>query len=236
MPCRPTVACTADIVPPRTLEVEFGYQGRFIADQSARHGLPFLLKYTVAPWLQAQVASNGPALQRRPILREYFDDLEMGPKFHVLDQTANGPGLALSAAISLPTWAAPGYLRTYDLLTTAYISKDFGPLHLDLNLGFNLWRLGDPLAQYWVALAGTYQLTPMWAVMAEAYGFNSASPVSDSDAGVLMAVSLAPTTWLVLDIGGIVSADRATSLGTLFVGLTVIPVTWGEAPGESEAP
>ena len=226
LPCRPTVACTADVVPPQTTEIELGYQGRFIAAQSMHHSVPFLLKYTVWPWLQAQVASNGPSLQRKPVLREYFDDVQAGPKFHLWDQTSTLPAVAVSLAISVPTAKAPGYLRTYDLLTTAFISHDLGPVHLDLNLGFNLWRLGNPLLQYWGALAATAQLTPMWAVMAEAYGFTSASPVSDADAGLLLAVSLAPEPWLVFDIGGIISADRATSQGTAFIGLTVIPVTW----------
>ncbi len=231
LPCRPTVACTADIVPAQTVEIELGYQGRFIADQGTRHSAPFLLKYTVWPWLQAQVASNGPALQRQPVLQEYFDDVQVGPKFHLWDQTPTRPSVALSVAISLPTMAAPGYVRTYDLLTAAFITKDVGPVHLDLNVGFNLWRLRSPLQQYWGALAATAQLTPVWAVMAEVYGFSSASPISTADAGLLLAVSVAPMPWLVCDIGGIVSADRATSLGTAFIGLTVIPVTWANTPG-----
>ena len=173
------------------------------------------VKYTITPWVQAQVASNGPALQRQPVLREYFDDVELGPKFHLSDQTNFWPALVLSTVISLPTAAAPGYLRTYDLLSTAFLSKDIGPVHFDLNFGFNLWRFGEPVAQCWGALAATAQLTPRWAAMAEVYGFTSASPVSDADAGLLLAVSIAPMPWLVCDIGGIISADRGASLGTI---------------------
>src|SRR5262249_15049422 len=59
LPCRPTIACTADLVAPGTLEIEAGYLYRRAAGGAVQRTWPFLIKLTVAPWVQLQVGSNG---------------------------------------------------------------------------------------------------------------------------------------------------------------------------------
>ena len=59
LPCRPTIACTAELVPPGTFEVEAGYLYRRSGTGATQRSSPFLLKLTLAAWAQVQVGSNG---------------------------------------------------------------------------------------------------------------------------------------------------------------------------------
>jgi hypothetical protein len=43
LPCRPTIACTADIVPPGVTELELGYLYRRLGTSANQHSIPFLL-------------------------------------------------------------------------------------------------------------------------------------------------------------------------------------------------
>jgi hypothetical protein len=78
LPCRPTVACTADIVAPGTVEVEAGWVVRRGA--ATQHQTPLLLKMSLARWLQLQVAAGATFDERRTV-----DDLVVHAKLHVLD-------------------------------------------------------------------------------------------------------------------------------------------------------
>lgn len=70
LPCRPTIACTADIVPPGSFELEIGYLFRKLRSPLLQHSVPFLAKLTLAEWVQLQVggaprrATPAPALGR----------------------------------------------------------------------------------------------------------------------------------------------------------------------------
>jgi hypothetical protein len=59
LPCRPTIACTADFIPPGGVEVELGYLLRRLAGGVLQHSTPVLVKLTLAEWVQLQVATNG---------------------------------------------------------------------------------------------------------------------------------------------------------------------------------
>ena len=225
LPCRPTIACTADIVPAGTLELEAGILRRRFPGDGAQWTAPFLLKLSAARWLQVQVGSNGYTILRgERVPGEYIDDLTIGPKFHVADQTARRPSLSISADLSIPTFHHAGYLRTYDLLLTLYATKDLGPLHVDLNAGLNVWRIDeDPLPQEFLALAASITVAGPLAAMAELYCFSDAAPVARRDAGVLVAAAYSTRQWLIFDAGGDLSLMRATRLFSLFAGMTVIP-------------
>jgi hypothetical protein len=228
LPCRPTIACTADLVPPGTVELEAGYLLRRLGSGALQHTLPWLLKLTLLPWVQFQVGSNGVTLSSggEAVPIRYQDDITVGFKLHPQDQDADKPSLSFSATASIPT--APGqngYLRTYDALFTLYITKDFRLLHADLNAGLNVWRLEtQPLAQGFVALALSVELPRHFGFMMEGYGFSDAAPVSPADAGILVAVSYSPLTWLMLDLGGDGGLIPATRRVSLFAGFTMIPL------------
>jgi hypothetical protein len=236
LPCRPTIACTADIVPPGVAELELGYIYRRLGNRANQHSVPFLLKLTIADWLQFQFGSNGPTLASWPSPARFFDDLTFGLKLHLRDQTTDAPSLSFSATASIPVPDALGYLRTYDAFFLAYITKDIRWLHADLNLGLNLWRLdGLPLPQPWIALALSVALAHGFGPMLELYYFSDAAPVELSDAGMLVALSYQPRNWIVLDAGfdvGFVASTRAVSA---FVGMTVIPLDLWDTGAERRA-
>lgn len=236
LPCRPTIACTADVVPPGVFELEAGYLYRRLGNASNQHSVPFLLKLTVTDWAQLQVGSNGPTFASAPVPARFFDDLTVGLKLHLQDQAANVPSLSLSATASIPLGEAAGYLRTYDALFIAYVTKDLGWLHADLNLGLNVWRLdAAPLLQPWIALALSVALGHGLGPMVEAYYFADADPVQRADGGVLVALSYQPRHWIVLDVGADVGLVQSSRKVSAFFGITIIPLDLWDTGAERRA-
>jgi hypothetical protein len=236
VPCRPTIACTADFVAPGIVELELGYLDRRLGDGANQQSVPFLLKLTLAEWVQLQVGSNGPTTSSAPSSARFFDDVTVGLKFHLLDQTAHVPSLSFSATASLPLASSEGYLRTYDALLAAYVTKDLAWLHVDWNVGLNVWRIeAAPAPQLWSALAVSVALPRGIGPMAELYGFSSALPIEGEDAGVLVALSYQPAHWVVVDAGYDVGLIPATRRSSVFVGMTVIPVALWDTEAELAA-
>ena len=224
-PCRPTVSCTAELTAPGTLEVETGAQASRLGDGSRALTVPFLLKQTVARFLQLQLGSNGYTTTTASPRGRYLDNLFVGPKFHVVDQTKWVPALAFSAQWSFPTFEGVGYSRHHDAFFVGYASKDLGPIHLDLNVGANAYRLEAPLGQVFAALAVSASLpgTPFGAAL-EGYAFSDASPLATPDAGVRFFIAASPRPWLVFDFGGDVGLITSTRAYSVFVGMTIVPV------------
>jgi hypothetical protein len=250
LPCRPTIACTADVVPPGTLDVETGVLFRHLgpsegattatattATSATRQwSFPFLLKLTVAPWLQLQAGSNGFTAARGDAPQSFFDDAVVGAKFHVHDQTRLTPSIALSADASIPTFPGLGYERTVDAFFTAYVTKDVGYVHADFNAVLNVWRLdAAPLEQGLVALALTANMPPPFGVMGEAYYESSADPVSSRDGGFLFAFTHSPRPWLIFDIGGDVGFFPSTRSYSTFIGMSFIPAVLWRSGAEAAA-
>ncbi|HEX4447573.1 MAG TPA: hypothetical protein VH044_12580 [Polyangiaceae bacterium] len=235
LPCRPTIACTADIVPPGTFDVETGAQFRSLdpaGGASRQWTFPFLVKLTLADWVQVQVGSNGFTAARGAVPESFFDDAQLVAKFHLVDQSAWIPSISLSGEAGIPTVRAEGYVRTYDASFIAYITKDFGPLHADFNLAWNLWRVdASPLSQGLAALALSVNLPAPFGLMGEAYYFSNAAPIAPRDGGFLFAVSLSPRTWLIFDAGGDVGFFPSTRAYSVFIGASFIPAVLWRAPG-----
>jgi hypothetical protein len=228
LPCRPTVACTADIVAPGAFEVETG--AFFSGFEDARETtIPILLKQSVTRVVQIQVGSNGYTLTRTtatPTAR-YFDNVFVGPKLHLVDQGDFLPALAVSAAASLPTFERPGYVRHDDALFAGYVTRDVGPVHADLNFGLNAYRLErNPLAQGWAALALSMGLVHPLGVALEPYVFTDASPAAAKDGGLRGALTLTPVPWLVFDVGADAGAYPSVRAWTLLFGVTAIPIVF----------
>jgi hypothetical protein len=228
LPCRPTVACTADIVPPGTFEVEAGALAKRRRDLDRAWTLPLLLKQTFTKELQLQVGTNGYTVVRGPVSASYHDDITVGPKLHLLDQRELVPSVAVSAEASIPTLRRAGYVRTYDALFMGYVTKDLGPVHADFNAAFNLWRLEGPAEpQGLLTLALSTNLVPPFLAMVESYVFTNGTAVSPRDGGFLFALAQTPKPWLVLDEGGDIGFFPSTRTFSVFVGVTVIPaVLW----------
>ncbi len=238
LPCRPTIACTADLVPPGSIEIEIGYLFRKLHPPALQHSVPFLVKLTLAEWVQFQIGGNGPTFANAPVPTRYVDDIVAGFKFHLSEQSKWMPSLSWSVTMSIPLAAAPGYVRTYDMLWTAYMTKDFAWLHADLNLGLNLWQLEGPTkAQPWAALAFSVELPRHFTVMAENYYFLDASPIAPQDGGLLIGLAFAPKPWIVFDLGGDLGYVQAQRSVSAFVGMTLLPVDlWQTRPELAKHP
>ncbi len=238
LPCRPTIACTADLVVPGALELEAGALYRRLGDSGRQWTLPFLAKLTTTEWLQLQFGSNGYTVSHGDIRTNFQDDLEFGAKVHLLDQRALAPSLAFSALASIPTFRAPGYARTYDALFTLYGSKDLGPWHGDLNVGENLWRVeAKPRPQTFAAFALSRELISPFGVMVEVYGFSGALPIATRDGGFLFAISHSPKPWLMFDFGGDLGFFPAARKYSAFFGVSIVPaLLWVPKHAEPEPP
>lgn len=225
-PCRPTITCTADILYPGDLEIEVG--GAFARGDSLRQWtFPFLLKLGVAPWLEADVGSNGYTLVLTQPHGDYLDNLVFGPKFHLTDQQSIVPSLSVSAEVGVPTLADSGYTRNDDLFFVAYASKDLGPLHVDWNVGLTVWRLNDDLtAQLYTSLVLSTALPVNLGVEAEGYIFSDAGSAASRDGGFRAALTFTPRPWIVLDAGGDAGMYPSTRSYTVFGGVTVVPVAF----------
>jgi hypothetical protein len=235
LPCRPTIACTADLVPPGAFELEAGVLYRRIDSNGRQWTFPFLAKLTLVDWAQLQLGSNGYSLAQGDVPQQYLDDVTPGVKIHLLNQGVIAPSFSLSATASIPTFRGKGYVRTYDALLTAYVTKDFGLLHADLSLGANAWRLdGSPLPQEWIALALSMNLPAPFGIMAENYYFTDASPIATRDGGFLFAISLTPKPWLMFDFGGDIGYFPSTRAYSVFVGMSVVPVLLWKGVGSRE--
>src|SRR5580700_10377762 len=97
LPCRPTIACTADIVTPGLFELETGMLFRRL-DGARQWSFPFLAKLTLATFAQLQIGSNGYTTQFDGEPARYFDDLIAGVKLHLVDQRSAVPSLSISGA------------------------------------------------------------------------------------------------------------------------------------------
>jgi hypothetical protein len=235
LPCRPTITCTADLTQPGVFEIELGFITRRLGSGNFQYATPLLLKLTLAEWVQLQVGTNGGVfLPTGPSQASYLDNISLGGKFHVRDQTEDGPSTSLSIAISVPSYAGQGaYIPVYDAFFVLYLSKDFSWLHADMNAGVSALRLnGSPRLQGFSSLVLSVSLPRSFGLMLEGYGFTDASPVASPDAGVLMATCFSPKPWLTLDLGvdaGLIQSVRSFSL---FTGLTVVPVDFWETAEE----
>jgi hypothetical protein len=238
LPCRPTISCTADIVPPGTVEIEAGYAARYVRPAGFVHAEPLLFKLTLVPWLQAQVGSNGYVAQTGSVARAIrYDDIWFTLKAHLVDQVSGSaiPSIAVSAAMSVPSFGpASDFPFAYDASFWGYVSKDLGRVHLDLNGGLNEWQFDLPVrvSQGFVTAAATITLPLHLGAMIEGYGFSDAGAVAPGDAGLLTAVSYSPSPSINIDVGEDTSFIPSTRRMTLFVGMTFIAARlWGrEAP------
>lgn len=224
LPCRPTIACTAELAPAGVLQVELGYLRRDLGDGVVQHSVPFLLKLTILDRLEAQLGSNGFTASNGALPARYHDDLQAGLKARFSKGAGWWPTLAFSLQLGVPTPGAQrGYVKTVDLLLTGFATEML-PLgfQADLNLGADVLRIeGVAQAQPWAALALSRDLPLGLTAMVETYRFADAAPLARKDAGVLAALSWSLLPWAAFDAGADVSLFPQDRRFSLFAGVTV---------------
>jgi len=234
--CRPTIACTAEIVPAGALEIETGYAQRRATDQVASSALA-LVKYSVTDALQLQVGTNNLVAVQSGAATQLFDGVYLGPKLVLHRQTDTSPAISASALVMLPTRSgADAVTRTTDADLWGYLSKDLLGIHADFNLGLDLLSVdARPAAQFVAALSVSRDLARGFGAMLEGYTFEGGGAYASHDAGVLIAMSYAPTPRIMFDLGGDIALYRDARSATLFAGVTFVPY-WrrSASPGGGE--
>jgi type I phosphodiesterase/nucleotide pyrophosphatase len=178
LPCRPTIACTAEFVSPGRLELEVGYAGRDFGGP-LQHSTPLLLKLTVTEDLQLQLGGNGFVAQRG--VGGHLDAPLVGAKVRILAHTETRPALAASAAVGMPTSRRQRMLDPTVAQAIAYVTKDLASMHADLNVGVTLLaRDGTTRPQPFGALALSRDVGHHLRLtgMLEVYAFADARPLT----------------------------------------------------------
>src|SRR5262249_44125455 len=191
------------------------------------HAQPFLAKLTLMERLQLQVGSNGKVITSGRSVSEarYLDDISIGLKPKLLDQTDTLPSIAVSAAISIPSWDRhPDFPFAYDASFWAYASKDVGPFHFDLNGGLNVWEFDlSPTYQPFASLALGAPLAGGFGAILEGYAFaDGGTRIAPRGSGLLTGLTYAPRPWIMFAPGAGRGATVRIGEWGFFGGLTVI--------------
>jgi hypothetical protein len=239
LPCRPTVACTAEISAPGQVEVEAGLQHKATSGGRA-DSAPLLFKLSLSENFQLQVGTPGPTLLSGDGSSSYFDASQVLGKLALSPR--EGTTLGATAAVNLPS--AAGIEKRTDGLFALLASQDLLGFHADLNLGLNVLGLGQPgqSTQGWAALSVSHELPADLTGMVEGWHSTAAGDYTGKDGGFLFALGWSPMPWLCVDVGGDVAVFGSDRRFSAFVGVTVVPVDlWGgpqrraRAEGERKA-
>jgi hypothetical protein len=198
--CRPTVACTSDLVPAGQTEVEFGlfYQAFSGGWQNAS---PFLFKLSLLDSLQVQVGGNGlESYDGFGHNARYFDDPSVGLKYRFLSAQGYIPSMAISWASALHVQRPAGFNWDKDM-ATYYASETFVHLHFDFNYGLIRWRGEGRELQTFAALCISGNLARQLTVGIEGATFSEAGPVAGQNDEVTIDLQYSPRTWLTFDVG-----------------------------------
>lgn len=236
LPCRPTIACTAEIVPAGNFEFELGVARRRGAiGAGATDSLPLLAKYSVTDHVQLQLGTNNVIVANPDGSSTTLDGVFGGPKVVLIDGEGHVPTVAVSAFLGAPTRHDAGAtVSTYDAYVWGYASTDVAGVHADLNLGIDILGLTDhPGAQGVAALSLSHDLAAGFGVMLEGYTFQGGGSHADHDAGILSGITYAPVPQIMFDLGGDVGLYRDTRRATLFAGVTFVPAGSHHAPAPS---
>ena len=214
LPCRPTVACTAEISAPGQLELEGGFQHKS-AGLIRTESVPLLFKLSLTDNFQLQLGTPGPTfVSGQPA---FFDASQVLAKV-ALPLGGGGPTLGATAGLNLPT-ATSG--RRTDALFALLASQDAFGFHADLNAGLNLLALGGAAErQPWAALSISRELPAHLTGMLEAWHSGEGGPLSPRDGGFLFALGWSPASFVCIDAGGDVALLGGDRRFSIFFGVT----------------
>jgi len=213
-PERPTVATHAHVVARGIVELEMGGQFQHPAPGASLFLVPTLFKIGLAARVQMDIA---PGLQRISAAGESISgltDSQVGIKWQL---TAGAPvvgDFALQSLLKLPTGSIVNGsgTGTTDLNLLAISSHAFGPLALDINVGYTR-RSGDrsivPKSSMSWTCSAAVELTERVGWVGEVFGYpGTAGP---SGAPAIVAFLTGPTfvvqKYFVIDAGAIVNVS-----------------------------
>lgn len=220
-PERPTVATHAGTVATGWLEIEAGMERDRAGHADATFSTPIVLKLGIGSHAQLGIATTTLRANRTTA----FGDLSAGIKWRISDDAPLVGDFALLPSIKFPTGSEDAGTGTTDVSLLAISSHAFGPVAMDLNLGYTR-RGGDGLrapttATVWTASFGG-PIAGIVGWVAEAYGYPGTSgPAGQPPIVALLAgPTLLVRPWLAFDIGVIEPISgpqpRALYAGTVY--------------------
>ncbi|HUJ25835.1 MAG TPA: hypothetical protein VLW85_07450 [Myxococcales bacterium] len=225
LPCRPTVACTAEISAPGQLEWEAGFQHK-VGLGSRVESTPLLLKLSLTENFQLQLGTGGLTVVSGDAPASFFDASQVLGKLS-FPLGEGRPTIGATAAVNLPT-ATLDRKRT-DALFAVLVSQDVIGFHYDFNAGLNLLAV-DAAAQVqgWAALSISHDLPLDLTGMIEGWHSTAAGALADRDGGFLFAAGWSPLPWVCFDVGGDVALFADGRRFSVFAGVTsAVADLWG---------
>lgn len=225
-PNRPTFATPSRTTQEGVLELEAGLQRAEFKDGSRAEFQPILLKLGQTARFEWRLGWNGHLAETAPdgSRVEGFSDPTFGFQWHPVDQDRAGVDAAIGyfhkfAAANAAEGLGSG--RADDTLVLL-ASKDFGPLHLDVNW-LHGW-IGQPLGGRADQDSGTvsfsWPLAGPWGMGAELYTVGPL-PGARRDTAFLAYGSYQPVSRVVFDMGFDRGLSDAAPRWNLFAGVTV---------------
>jgi hypothetical protein len=187
------------------VEVEAGGQ-RSESDGTLAAQAPVVTKVGLAPRLQLSVYLDWQAQNGRGAHAEGIGDAAVGVKWRIVEDAPVVGNFAVLPILKAPTGAGGTSTHTTDATILLISSNDFGPLSLDVNLGYT-HRTGSGItaprtSTLWTVSAGLTLTGPFgWT------GEVSGLPGTGGRSGQppIVALLTGPTwtarKWLVLDVG-----------------------------------
>ena len=220
-PERPTVATHAGTVAPGWFEIEAGVERDRLGAGGATLSTPAVLKLGITEHAQLSVALT--TLHASGTTS--FGDLTTGIKLRVEDGAPLVGNFAVLPAITFATGVGNARTGTTDLSLLAISSHDFGPIAMDINVGYT-HRSGHGSRAPTTATLWTFSfggpIAGIFGWAAECYGY----PGTSGPAGQapIVALLVGPTvlarSWLSFDLGVIEPVagpqPRALYAGTVY--------------------
>lgn len=220
-PYRPTVSTPAELSDPGYLEFELGALAA--PGPPRRDSLPYAAKLALDEDWGVRIAGDG-WVRNRPTgsgSRPGLGDTGIILKHRIELSDVSAWGWELGCA--LPTGRAGLGAGTTAYTLTAIYSRDFGPSHIDLNLGAtrsdNTGPATGRVATAW-ALALSHALDERWELAGEYAGARQRGVPASGQA--LVALSYSVSRSLVIDAGLARNVTGTTVAPALFAGFTVL--------------
>jgi hypothetical protein len=214
-PERPTIATHAFAVAPGIVELETGGQFQYPVHGVSLFSEATLLKIGLVPRLQLDIAPGYLRASSGGETQDGLPDLQVGLKWQVAQHAPLLGAFALQALAKLPTgsFAKGTGTDTTDLNLLAISSHSFGPVDVDVNLGYTR-RSGNgekapKSVTLWTCAAG-FPLHGRLGWTGEVFGYAGTSGFSGTPAIVafLTGPTLTVRKQLVLDAGAVFSLEN----------------------------
>ncbi len=221
LPDRPDVAESAFVVPTGRFQVEMGINiGEARGEEEVSVLTPFLFRYGFYKNFELRVGGQG-------LIRDEgetnFADLDLGIKYHLLDESKWIPAMGLIPQVTVPTASNEAGSGSVDPRFFLTFDKDL-PLDFAIEWNLGVGYIGNPedsgrfFQVLYAVSVGRFLLKPL-TVFAEIYGVSKVEPGEggsiNTDFGLLFRLS----ENIIIDLGADIGITN-TKQQNLFIGVS----------------